>query len=217
MNYFNYLKGELPVIGVYYIFNIALVSLSLASTICVLNFHYRGHRKTKVPRWLKFLLIMKMNNNLNVIENDTSDTKFSLVNSHKSKSSKNLNLNLFTSSENASKSTRLKELHTIRESNSNANLKQTTNRALIFKSKDENLRKMCNLLKSCVKLMENDRALLKADDKIFIEWKEVARRLDIVLFCLSVAIVKVTPLYLFGKYFFIYKDFRSNSVCGCIY
>ena len=43
-NYTPEAASDLPVIGVYYIFNIGLVSVSVGTSVCVLNFHFRGHK-----------------------------------------------------------------------------------------------------------------------------------------------------------------------------
>ena len=40
-------------------FNIGFVSLSVGTTVCVLNFHFRGHKLKKVPNWLKKVLLIK--------------------------------------------------------------------------------------------------------------------------------------------------------------
>ncbi len=36
--------------------------MSLASTVCVLKFHYRGHNKNKVPSWIKRVLFIEIKN-----------------------------------------------------------------------------------------------------------------------------------------------------------
>ena len=49
-------------------FNIGLVSISVAASVCVLNFHFRGHRQSKVPKWLKRLLFIDSSKNKNLKE-----------------------------------------------------------------------------------------------------------------------------------------------------
>jgi hypothetical protein len=51
----------MPVVAIYYLFNIVLVSLSVKASVCVLNLNFRGANKEeiKVPRWLKRMLFIK--------------------------------------------------------------------------------------------------------------------------------------------------------------
>ena len=46
------------VIGVYYVFNIIFVSISLSSTILILKIHHNGRDGQKVPQWLKKILFL---------------------------------------------------------------------------------------------------------------------------------------------------------------
>ena len=57
-NYTPEATSDLPVIGVYYVFNIGFVSVSVGTSVCVLNFHFRGHKVKPVPSWLKTLLFI---------------------------------------------------------------------------------------------------------------------------------------------------------------
>ena len=47
-NYTPEAASELPVIGVYYTFNIFLVAIALSGSVLVLNLHFRGHRLNRV-------------------------------------------------------------------------------------------------------------------------------------------------------------------------
>ena len=169
--------------------------MSLAATVCVLNFHFRGHKKTRVPKWIKFLLLIKSNSD-NINKNlKTKPFENGLV--LDSPIAKNNKVNLIVSNEENGK---LVEIKKISPSESLNNMAKLTN-------KEESIRKMCKIIRNCSKMIEKERAHLKHDEKIFIEWKEVARRLDRILFVISVAIVEITPLYLFGRKF--YNNFKN--------
>jgi hypothetical protein len=58
-NYTPESTSDLPVIGVYYIFNIGLVSVSIAASICVLNLHFRAHKLNRVPSIIKKIFSIK--------------------------------------------------------------------------------------------------------------------------------------------------------------
>lgn len=47
----------LPIIGLYFNINLILVLLSVLLTILVLNFHFRGPKKQRVPRWMRKYII----------------------------------------------------------------------------------------------------------------------------------------------------------------
>jgi len=47
--------SDLPVIGVYYTFNIFLVAFLLAGAVFILRLHFRGHKKNRVPKWIRIL------------------------------------------------------------------------------------------------------------------------------------------------------------------
>jgi len=49
--------------GVYYTFNIIQAALSVASSILVLRFHFRGHKQYKLPRIIEKLV--RLNNKIN--------------------------------------------------------------------------------------------------------------------------------------------------------
>jgi len=72
-NYTPEASSELSVLGFYYMFNIALVSISVAMTVCVLNFHFRGHKSSRLPNWLKVLLKIKhkIHDNSELLEEDS--------------------------------------------------------------------------------------------------------------------------------------------------
>ena len=80
----------------------------------------------------------------------------------------------------------------------------------IWVSHDINSRKLQRLIET----MEKDRKKSKSNEKLISEWHEVARKLDFILFFICLIVVKLTPIILFGKYFFTYEKLRANS-CGC--
>ena len=47
----------LPIIGIYFNVNLILVLISVILTIIVLNFHFRGPKKQRVPRWMRKYII----------------------------------------------------------------------------------------------------------------------------------------------------------------
>ena len=48
---------SLPVIGLYFNVNLILVLISVILTIIVLNFHYRGPKNQRVPKWMRKYII----------------------------------------------------------------------------------------------------------------------------------------------------------------
>jgi len=53
--------SELPVIGVYYTFNIIMNAISLFGSVIILRLHFKKHSKTPVPAWIKFILLIRIN------------------------------------------------------------------------------------------------------------------------------------------------------------
>ena len=68
-NYTPEASSDQPVIGLYYIFNIVLVSVSVSASVLVLNCHFRGHRVTRVPKWIKYVLLLQNNKAVNLLNN----------------------------------------------------------------------------------------------------------------------------------------------------
>ena len=48
---------SLPIIGLYFNVNLILVLISVILTIIVLNFHFRGPKKQRVPKWMRKYII----------------------------------------------------------------------------------------------------------------------------------------------------------------
>ena len=67
--------ADLPIIGVYYTFNIIQVALSVGASVCVLRFHFRGHKPNRLPYLVKKFLFMKDSNiNSKVFKSNTPST-----------------------------------------------------------------------------------------------------------------------------------------------
>ena len=58
-NYTPEAASELPVIGVYYTFNIFQVAFALSGSVLVLKLHFRGHKLNRVPNWALKLFRIK--------------------------------------------------------------------------------------------------------------------------------------------------------------
>ena len=159
--------------GIYYTFNIALVSLSIASSILVLKVHFRGHKKERVPDFLKKFLLMPLNTHLN----------------------RPLNSNGLQMNNKNRKETRLININ---ENESIINL----------------LSKILKSTKTTNKLLMNEKIQLYKIEQIRTEWKEAARRIDRLLFFLSVSIVTSVPIILFSKYLFK-EPTKLNDSCRC--
>jgi len=90
-NYTPEAAADLPIIGIYYTFNIIQVAISLGASIFVLRFHFRGHKSKKLPFLMKKILLMKKdhsNNNNN--NNNNKKLKNGRINAI---DTKNMNLN----------------------------------------------------------------------------------------------------------------------------
>jgi hypothetical protein len=53
-------SSNLPIIGIYFNVNLILVLISVVLTVVVLNFHYRGPKKSRVPRWCRRIVMTKI-------------------------------------------------------------------------------------------------------------------------------------------------------------
>ncbi|CAF0826925.1 unnamed protein product [Rotaria sp. Silwood1] len=59
-NYTPKASSNLPMIGIYFNVNLILVLISVVLTVVVLNFHYRGPKKSRVPRWCRHIVMGKI-------------------------------------------------------------------------------------------------------------------------------------------------------------
>ncbi|CAF1128213.1 unnamed protein product [Adineta steineri] len=53
-------SSNLPIIGIYFNVNLILVLISVVLTVVVLNFHYRGPKKSRVPLWCRRIVMYKI-------------------------------------------------------------------------------------------------------------------------------------------------------------
>ncbi|UJR35489.1 hypothetical protein I4U23_028243 [Adineta vaga] len=53
-------SSTLPIIGIYFNVNLILVLISVVLTVVVLNFHYRGPKKSRVPAWCRRIVMGKI-------------------------------------------------------------------------------------------------------------------------------------------------------------
>ncbi|CAF1018309.1 unnamed protein product [Didymodactylos carnosus] len=53
-------SSNLPIIGIYFNVNLILVLVSVILTVVVLNFHYRGPKKERVPLWCRRIVMYKI-------------------------------------------------------------------------------------------------------------------------------------------------------------
>jgi hypothetical protein len=180
------------VIGVYYIFNIIFVSLSLASTVGILNLHHRGFDKRKVPKFIKILLFIRSNDSQTSQNKKSASNKISLKKVEKKKI---LDSDYFL---NLSKSFDLKQINQI---NGNHlielnNLRNTCEKFdkmegwLINHQNNKKFRKLCEKISKWSKQVEKDRFQLKIAETIISEWRQVARRLGKVFILLIFIIFK---------------------------
>ncbi len=142
--------------------------MSLASTVCVLKFHYRGHNKNKVPSWIKRVLFIEIKNiNINsgdkpngqILLNDLKDGS-----SRRSLFSKKNSTPNFCSVPNSIKKINLKKI----ENNNN-----DFDELKMINDKEKNIKKMLSIVKSCSKIINKEREKAALDEILLLEWKEV--------------------------------------------
>jgi len=194
-NYTPEAAAELPVIAIYYTFNILIVALSLTVSVFVLNLHFRGHKKNKLPLWIKRLFKIK---NDHYLKQRSDSTLFVLNKLNKKLDSTEFEIS--TKSNVSSTSTcKLGEEAT------------HTKEAKI-------LRKLFKMIKLLVVKFEKDKLRETHQENINIEWKELARRIEFIFLAVSLFLIILTPIFLFGK--FIQRDFITHEhlkkPCGCV-
>jgi hypothetical protein len=191
-NYTPEAAAELPVIAIYYTFNILIVALSLSVSVFILNLHFRGHKKNRIPEWTKRLFRLKNDHYLKQRSNST----IVVLN----KLNKKLDsTEISTKSNISSTSCKLGEEATY------------TKEAKI-------LRKLFKIVKLLVVKFEQDKLRETHQENINIEWKELARRIEFIFLAFSLILIILTPIFLFGK--FIQRDFITHEhlkkPCGCV-
>jgi len=187
-NYTPEAASELPVIGVYYTFNIFMVAIALTGAVLILKLHFRGQKLNKVPNLIKRIFLIHV---------DSCKVNKSTV---KKKSNNVSHINSFANR-------RASPCYTI-ESSSNSTIETDHLNAL------NNLTKFT---KQTMESLNHEKIKNKNIEQIMQEWKQVASRLEkIFLFCIFITVV-ITPILLFGKFVIrdIHKDILMNKYCGC--
>jgi len=65
-------------------------------------------------------------------------------------------------------------------------------------------------------LFEKKRQKERKQDKSVNEWREAARRLDILLFCITACITTTSPVFFFVPYIFADPSLNINpEKCSC--
>ena len=77
----------------------------------------------------------------------------------------------------------------------------------------EHLEKIVVILRRSLRNLHKKRTSVRMSEIIIEEWRRVASRIDLILFFISAAVVTLTPLFLFGKYYISYLDSEIN-LCG---
>jgi hypothetical protein len=223
-------------------FNIILVSISVTASVAVLNFHFRGHRRNRVPKLIRKLFFIKAKQKALPIDSKPiqNDIDYSL-NSFNEKNQKyfiymsqNGNGKINTNRSGGSKhrfSSQLsdKTIDIIKDERYTFNqmvnsssipicLQNKTNNHDTDNSsgKKKSLEKLLLLIKKSLRILEANHHKSKENSIIYDEWKELAFRVDHILFIISAFIVMCAPIFLFGKFYF--KDVYSTvdrSECGC--
>ena len=211
-NYTPEAASELPVIGVYYTFNIFLVATALSGSVLVLKLHFRGHKLHRVPRWLLKLFLIESQK----LKDERSNSALLQMNMIQPKIKiKPLQQNSLYD---------LKEIKNGYLPNITINRSSSYNRKSpvyqmndkIKEKKDIEMSKLTKLTVKSFKRIEDEKKILKNIEEITIEWKELARRLDYLFLVLSAITIVTVPLILFGK--FVVRDISNNLIqsnCGC--
>jgi hypothetical protein len=235
------LKSFYNFLGLYSLLNIGLVSLSIGSSVCVLIFHFRGHKMKRVPDWLKKVLFLrhekperknerngiKMMAYSNFVVNSPAMTTVeaqkrttAMTTSHKKMANSKYSMNFRNSSPIANYN--MKPAGEIM--NGREEYKMLTASSEIWNlpdvarcENDEQLERIIKLLKKSSRLLEKNQADEANAKCVYDEWKRVAARLDFLFFVVSFTAIIVTPVVLFGK-FFIHGGHLKNTnytSCGC--
>jgi hypothetical protein len=180
-----------------------------------------------VPNWLKTVLFIRKNalldkNNKNIVQCDYSQSLMkssshkknnyvsesvdftALLGNKVNKSIGNIQASKFGIT-NEDRSQSIKSI--------NAHSYNTTSRLDI-----NGLDKMIKSMRRMLKIQENNEKNKKDTDDCLDEWKEVSRRLDIFMFIVTICVVILVPIFLFGKFIFaedITKIPRVGKSCGC--
>ncbi len=163
--------------------------MSVASSILVLRFHFRGHKQYKLPRIIEKLV--RLNNKINsfntlVVSNSSRSqlkNSGSIINGSFIKYNKPKSINY----ENKNEMKYIKSIsHTLYS------------------------------IKKMHKEIKKEKKLIDIKEANLVEWKEAARILDNVFFVFSFIAVTITPIYLFHQYLIDESPESFNKLSRCI-
>ncbi len=186
----------LPIIGIYYSFNIVQVALSVAASICVLRFHFRGHKKERLPDYIKKLLLMNILNDDQILKLEDKKTPYEKYKDEEDQL-------IFHISSN------LKKSHSITMNKRNNWNLDTTDLL------NENIMSVKRLVEKTNKLIKKEKKTQNQNLINLTEWKEAARRIDIILLAVSILVVTLVPVYLFSGYVFRNIILSFSEKCSC--
>lgn len=166
-----------------------MVSISVGGAVIVLVFHFWGnHQFSPVPLWVKKVLRMKL------IPVDIDINDFGKGTFRMDYSSKSMTIN-----------------NKLKRDNSFG----LNNDGEVLENK-ELIEKILKITKHANKILEKNYLRKRVKLAIIEEWKQVARRVDLILFILHSTIVIATPIFLFGKYILINEELNSKGrSCDC--
>ena len=293
------------------------MSVSVGASVCVLNLHFRGHRKSRVPKWVKIVLLMKSelnaptsdktqsemenedgssliittnnakkqsnrtpsrnNNNMIISQNNhvynnlsqlSKNKGYILYNSknelnsiHNRTMSPTMNGNIgspifiknpynqlknenhcnhFNNNSNNNNNfnnqlsyrtieivkeipnrnsdtikNNMNSIQITHQSNKNKVNKDTKNSQIkIDNSTNQLLEKILKLIKQSLRMLEKNREKVAMNQSVYDEWKEVATRVDFVLFIVSATVVFTSPIALFGR-FYLRDKLPQSLTCEC--
>lgn len=80
--------------------------------------------------------------------------------------------------------------------------------------RDIQLQKLLKIVKQNYNKLDEERLKHKNVQDVMVEWRELARKLDLVFLVISSVIIVVSPVVLFGR--FLVRDItKDSSHCGC--
>lgn len=182
--------------------------MSVVATVLVLNFHFIGHRPTKVPSLLKRVLL---------IRNKVCDTTRILkcYNSHYQFKNR-VDSPIFLEKLNRENNKNNCNTNINKEFDTESRTDSTYDTVCICTSEKNKriLKDILKLIEVTVDLLDKDRTNEQKFKNLQNEWKEVAKRIDFILFIFVSVVVIATPLFLFGKYYV--NDYTTKNLsCNC--
>lgn len=153
----------------------------------VLIVHFKGERKQdNVPKWINFLL---------------------RINSRKKRNEKS------TYKSNQFKNITFERGGSIK---SKGNISITKNFSKAKKNRRNKERIFRQIFYLFRKITEHLERIQNENSETFNGWKEVSRKIDLILFSIHGSIVIIMPIIMFGKFFFMDYSFKSqHDLCKC--